>query len=258
MSDYRSISISLAVVLAAGLSVASAKAAPPVKNGQGGKAAGAPSTSNAKPAARKLSVSINLTHQRMDVSYGGHVQHSWPISSGRAGYPTPRGTFRPQWASKMWYSRKYDNAPMPHAVFFNGGIAVHGTNATSQLGRPASHGCVRLAPGNAGKFYSLVHSAGFKNTRIAVVGTPPPTAVARKRSPERSVAASAGSRRVRTASGGSNWSWGWPAKQQQVRPQNNAMQIRRGSNGLYYLPRNSRMNGAQRFVYNGVVYERVR
>ena len=92
------------------------------------------------PPAITLTATINLSAQRMTVSYGGTTQHTWVISSGARGFETPAGNFKPQWQSKLWFSRKYDNAPMPHAVFFNGGIAVHATQATGRLGSPASHG----------------------------------------------------------------------------------------------------------------------
>ena len=72
----------------------------------------------------------------------------------------------------MWYSKKYDNAPMPNAVFINGGVAVHGTYRTGALGRPASHGCIRLAPANAKTFYNLVHRHGLRATKVSVYGTP--------------------------------------------------------------------------------------
>ncbi len=108
----------------------------------------------------------------MVVAENGVVKYSWPISSGTAEFPTPRGTFRAQWTAKMWYSRKYDNAPMPHAVFINGGVAVHATQHVRSLGQPASHGCIRLAPGNARMFYNLVQSHGLKATRVSVYGTP--------------------------------------------------------------------------------------
>lgn len=119
-----------------------------------------------------LKVSIDLAAQKLTVSEHGQVKYSWPISSGTASHPTPRGTFRPQWTAKMWYSRKYDNAPMPNAVFINGGVAIHATYATGMLGRPASHGCIRLAPANAKTFYNLVHKHGLKLTRVSVYGTP--------------------------------------------------------------------------------------
>ena len=106
------------------------------------------------------------------MSENGTVKYTWPISSARAGYRTPTGTFKPTWMSKMWYSRQYDMAPMPNAVFFSGGVAIHATQATGMLGVPASHGCVRLAPKNAATFYSLVSRHGKDLTRIAVSGTP--------------------------------------------------------------------------------------
>lgn len=129
----------------------------------------------AKPAPAPeptMKVAIDLKAQRMTVSENGTAKYTWPISSGTAEFPTPRGTFRPQWTAKMWYSKKYDNAPMPHAVFINGGVAVHATYHTRALGRPASHGCIRLAPANAAMFYKLVHRHGLKMTRVSVYGTP--------------------------------------------------------------------------------------
>ena len=123
------------------------------------------------PAPPAVVARINLSSQRMEVSVNGNSVHSWPISSGRAGYSSPRGTWRVQWTSRIWYSKKYDNAPMPHAVFFTGGVAVHATSATGMLGRPASHGCIRLAPGNAAQFYALVQKHGNKQTQIQVFGS---------------------------------------------------------------------------------------
>ncbi len=127
-----------------------------------------------------LRVDINLSTQRMTVKSGGQVLHNWAISSGRSGYLTPRGTFKPQWKARMWYSRQYDSSPMPYSVFFNRGIATHGTSATGMLGRPASHGCVRLTTSNAKAFYNLVGKHGMQSTQIVVRGTTPATPVARK------------------------------------------------------------------------------
>ena len=133
------------------------------------------------PAPPAVVAKINLSSQRMEVSVNGATLHTWAISSGRAGYASPRGTWRVQWTSRIWYSKKYDNAPMPHAVFFTGGVAVHATSATGMLGRPASHGCIRLAPGNAAQFYALVQKHGNKQTQIQVFGSPPNGAVASRR-----------------------------------------------------------------------------
>lgn len=119
-----------------------------------------------------MTVQIDLSSQRMTVSEHGVAKYTWPISSGTSEFPTPRGTFRPQWTAKMWYSRKYDNAPMPNAVFIHGGVAIHATSHTRALGSPASHGCIRLAPTNAATFYRLVHQHGLKATKVSVYGTP--------------------------------------------------------------------------------------
>lgn len=119
-----------------------------------------------------LTASIDLSRQTMTVSINGEPRYSWAISSGTAQFPTPTGNFRPEWTSKMWYSRKYDNAPMPHAVFINGGVAVHGTYHLGALGTPASHGCIRLAPANAKTFYNLVQRHGLQLTRVSVHGRP--------------------------------------------------------------------------------------
>lgn len=144
----------------------SATAAEPVAAAEPAKPAVVPDPSPT------LTVNIDLAQQQMVVFEDGAAKYSWPISSGTAQFPTPRGTFRPQWSAKMWYSRKYDMAPMPHAVFIHGGVAVHATQHVSRLGSPASHGCIRLAPGNARTFYNLVQRHGYKSTRVAIHGTP--------------------------------------------------------------------------------------
>jgi hypothetical protein len=108
----------------------------------------------------------------MTVSESGHAKFTWPVSSARYGYRTPTGTFHPAWMSKMWYSRQYDYAPMPNAIFFDKGVAIHGSSATAMLGRPASHGCVRLAPKNAATLFRLVTAHGKARTQIVVHGTP--------------------------------------------------------------------------------------
>ncbi len=91
---------------------------------------------------------------------------------GRKGYRTPNGVFRPTRLEKNWYSRKYGGA-MPSAVFFHGGYAIHGTSAVRALGRPASHGCIRLHPANAAKLFALVKKHGASQTRIALNGVAP-------------------------------------------------------------------------------------
>ena len=111
---------------------------------------------------------IDVSRQTMTVSENGTVLYSWAVSTARSGYRTPRGTYSPTRMHKMWYSRRYDNSPMPHSIFFVGGYAIHGTDAVNALGSPASHGCVRLAPRNARTLFNLVMAHGRGNTRIVV------------------------------------------------------------------------------------------
>lgn len=123
---------------------------------------------SAESLAASLVARIDIGSQRMTVTEGGRVIASWPVSTARKGYRTPRGNYKPTRMHRMWYSRKYDMSPMPYSVFFHGGYAIHGTGYVKQLGRPASHGCVRLATGNAAAFYSLVKQHGARNTRIVL------------------------------------------------------------------------------------------
>jgi len=111
---------------------------------------------------------ISLSSQQMVVYVDGVPTYDWAVSTARSGYRTPVGSFRPTRMHKMWYSKKYDNAPMPNSIFFLGGYAVHGTPHIRALGRPASHGCVRLHPDNARTLYSLVKSSGIENARIVI------------------------------------------------------------------------------------------
>jgi lipoprotein-anchoring transpeptidase ErfK/SrfK len=98
---------------------------------------------------QQVTARVDVSEQKMRVYIGADLVHEFDVSTGRKGYGTPTGRYQVQWTHPKWYSRKYDMAPMPWAVFFHGGFAVHGTTAVKRLGRPASHGCVRLAPKNA-------------------------------------------------------------------------------------------------------------
>lgn len=111
-------------------------------------------------AQAKVQISVDLSSQRMVVNSGGGASYSWPISSARAGYVTPRGTYHPTSLQTMHRSKKYHNSPMPHSIFFRGGYAIHGTYAIGALGRPASHGCIRISPANAATLFSLVRQEG--------------------------------------------------------------------------------------------------
>lgn len=115
-----------------------------------------------------LVASVSLSTQTMTVSEDGVALYRWKVSTARPGYSTPMGTWSAKWLSRDHRSKKYDDAPMPFAVFYNGGYAVHATFETRRLGRPASHGCIRLHPNDAATFFALASQYGVSNTRIVV------------------------------------------------------------------------------------------
>jgi lipoprotein-anchoring transpeptidase ErfK/SrfK len=111
---------------------------------------------------------ISVANQRMQVYVDGQPRYSWPVSTARRGYRTPTGTFRPQ-ALAVWHrSTIYSGSPMPHAIFFHRGYAIHGSYEIKHLGSPASHGCVRLHPTAAAQLFSLVRQYGSANTLIEI------------------------------------------------------------------------------------------
>lgn len=115
-----------------------------------------------------LVAQVSLASQTMVVTQNGVVKYRWRVSTGRKGFGTPTGAWSAKWTSRNHRSRKYNNAPMPYAVFFKGGYAVHATYETKRLGRPASHGCVRLHPNNAATFFQMAKNNGLSNTRIVI------------------------------------------------------------------------------------------
>ena len=117
-----------------------------------------------------IQITVDLTTQEMTVaSDDGRTIYTFDVSTGRKGYGTPTGNFRPIRMHKMWYSSKYENAPMPYSIFFHGGYAIHGTTDVAHLGQVASHGCVRLHPDNAELLFQLVDKVGMKNTKISLI-----------------------------------------------------------------------------------------
>jgi hypothetical protein len=129
-------------------------------------------TSQASAAA--IAIVVDKTKQRMTVSVDGQERYVWPVSTGMGDYATPTGAFAPSRLARTHFSREWDNAPMPHSIFFtDAGHAIHGSRATGRLGMPASHGCVRLAPMNASILFNLVAEAGTASTKIEIVGVEP-------------------------------------------------------------------------------------
>ena len=123
------------------------------------------------PASAKLLIEIDKSAQRMTVSQDGAQLYVWPVSTGQRGYDTPGGQFTPFRMEKDHFSREWDDAPMPHSIFFTKqGHAIHGTEHTRNIGRPASHGCVRLEPENARVLFNMVKQEGMANVRVVLSG----------------------------------------------------------------------------------------
>ena len=135
-------------------------------------------------ARASIVVTVDKSAQRLSVTIDGAQRYEWPVSTARWGYRTPNGTYKPQWLARKWFSRKYDGSPMPYSIFFDGGYAIHGSYEISHLGRPASHGCIRLHPEHAAILFALV-KAHLRDTEIVVTGARPQVALPSRRSPRR-------------------------------------------------------------------------
>jgi lipoprotein-anchoring transpeptidase ErfK/SrfK len=123
------------------------------------------------PSAQAASViaRVDKSSQTMTVYHHGEVIGRWKVSTARPGKVTPTGTWSAKSLSRYHRSSRYENAPMPYSIFYNGHFAIHGTNHVKKLGRPASAGCIRLHPSHAAKLFRLVQSEGLKNMRVVVV-----------------------------------------------------------------------------------------
>jgi lipoprotein-anchoring transpeptidase ErfK/SrfK len=115
-----------------------------------------------------MTITVDISTQRMQVK-STEGSYTWKVSTARAGYVTPAGNYKPLLLTPMHYSTRYHNSPMPYSIFFSGNFAIHGTNYVSALGRPASHGCVRLDTSNAKMLYNLVQQEGMQNVTIKIV-----------------------------------------------------------------------------------------
>jgi lipoprotein-anchoring transpeptidase ErfK/SrfK len=120
------------------------------------------------PARAQVLIEISRARQTLSVFVDNVAYATWPVSTARRGYRTPVGTFRPQRLERVWYSHIYNHAPMPNSIFFAGGYAIHGTIEIRNLGRPVSHGCIRLLPAHAKELFELVKSHGLGATRIVI------------------------------------------------------------------------------------------
>jgi lipoprotein-anchoring transpeptidase ErfK/SrfK len=125
-------------------------------------------------AHAELLINVNKSAQRMTVAVNGEHLYDWPVTTGGRDYDTPSGTFKPFRMEIDHYSDEYDNAPMPYSIFFTQtGNAIHGTYEQRNLGRPVSHGCVRLSLKNAATLWALVKREKMANTKVVLSGAIP-------------------------------------------------------------------------------------
>lgn len=138
-------------------------------------AAAPPDSNTASPqAGSQILINIDKSLQEMTVFVDGIEKYTWPVSTGKRGYSTPSGTYSATSMNEIWYSKEWDNAPMPHAIFYmKDGHAIHGSLEVKNLGKPASHGCVRISPANAKILYALVKENGMEKTQVVLAGTTP-------------------------------------------------------------------------------------
>src|SRR5947209_13657118 len=127
---------------------------------------------SAGTAQAKVAITVDKDNQQMTVAVDGVERYHWPVSTGIPSYETPNGSFRTFRMEEDHYSKEFDDAPMPHSIFFTKiGHAIHGTDSEGRLGTPASHGCVRLSRAHASTLYALVKSEGVLNTTVTLTGS---------------------------------------------------------------------------------------
>ena len=126
----------------------------------------------ASSASAALLIKVDKSAQTLTVTRDGQALHTWRVSTGKTGHSTPSGNFTPFRLEVDHYSKEWDDAPMPHSVFFTKqGHAIHGSFDIKRLGLPASHGCVRLSPANAATLFGLVKREGLMNTQVVLTGS---------------------------------------------------------------------------------------
>lgn len=113
-------------------------------------------SSNSLPAkcdtTRKVICIVKTTgsHATLYAVQNHQIMMKIPVRTGDArgpAYVTPAGDYSVGRKYTMWYSKAYNNAPMPYSMFFNGGEAIHYSSDFANNGyggQGASAGCVNV------------------------------------------------------------------------------------------------------------------
>ena len=171
-------------------------------------------SSIASCASAALLIKVDKSSQTLTVLRDGRTLHTWAVSTGKSGHTTPSGNFSAFRMEAEHFSKEWDNAPMPHSVFFTKqGHAIHGSYDIKRLGLPASHGCVRLAPGNAARLFALVKQEGLSNTRVMLSGNEK-AALAKGKAQRIEASERQGDRNPSVGSGGASQTYSHPYPRQ--------------------------------------------
>ncbi|CAN1211159.1 L,D-transpeptidase [Tumidithrix helvetica PCC 7403] len=108
-------------------------------------------------------IEIKLRSQRLFAWEGDRRIMAVIISTGKAGTPTPKGSFSVQSKHRVarMQGEDYNVPDVPHAMYYYGNYAIHGAYWHNSFGIPVSHGCINVAPDHAAWLFNW-----------ATVGTP--------------------------------------------------------------------------------------
>lgn len=107
-------------------------------------------------------IDVDLSAQSLSLFEDGKLLDSYVVSTGKSGMETPRGTHVIANKSSRAWSKKYGVfLPYWMAITPGGSFGIHelpecpdgGKEGAAQLGRPVSHGCVRLGIGPAERVF---------------------------------------------------------------------------------------------------------
>jgi lipoprotein-anchoring transpeptidase ErfK/SrfK len=214
-----------------GPAVAQPKSDAAVAQPESDAAAAPEANASSVPNGSPILINIDKSRQEMTVFVDGVEQYTWPVSTGRPEYSTPSGTYTPTSMNEMWYSKQWDNSPMPHSIFFmKDGHAIHGTHEVKNLGKAVSHGCVRISPQNAATLYALVETNGMQNTQVVLSGYTPGGEGPKVASPSPGQYPQYGRQRGQAFA-----PWFAPGEEAQAQP---AQPRRRGLFGRWFQPNN--------------------
>lgn len=114
-------------------------------------------------ARAELLLDVSIGAKEMAIYQDGQLVDVWRINPAKRGYRSPYGTHRVQFMSKNHRSRRYNNAPMPNAIFFSGNYAIH----AGRLDDAGSHGCIRVSRANSEILWNMV-KRNPSNVKIVV------------------------------------------------------------------------------------------